>query len=265
MSLRSIIMRIRDLFEIGDDSTAMDGGRSPLTPAKVQKAIETGIADTGVKTNYSKSLVFGNLMLVHVSREAAEVLRPVERTALDEIEQHLPDKLRRQGWTLENRLRIQVIPDPNLSGLSVRVTASDADVTRQAHGIRHEQARAKATPHQTAGPTVRLFQKKTKRSWVIAPDREVLLGRASTGIEIGIDDAAVSRVHASLKVERGADGQVEGLLIKDLESSFGTQVAGKSVPKGGTDLARNGDTVRFAGVETRVVIGDDYQTPTRVI
>ena len=259
MSLRRFIAWCRGLFEIGDDTTLSDGGRSQLTPAKIQKAIESAIGKTGVKTIYSKSLVFGSLMLVHLSREATDVLRPVERTALAEIEQHLPEKLRRQGWNLrESQLKIRVVQDPALTGLSVRVIASDPDVTR------HGQIKANGAS-QGGGQPVRLYQRNSKNSWTISPGREALVGKANTGIEIGIDDPSVSRVHASLQVQAGSDGRTQGVLVKDLDSSYGTQVAGKDVPKGGSCLARHGDSIRFAAVETRVVIGDDHTAPTKSI
>lgn len=257
MSWFGLIYKIRDFFDIGDDTTPTDRGRSRLTPAKVQKAIEVAIANGGVKLMYSKSLVFGNLMIIHLSSEANDVLRPVEKTALNEIEKHLPDKLRRQGWELsQDRLRIQLVPDPSLSGLKMRVVASDADITRMRDTVRQP------VPSATA-PTVRMHQKNSRNEWTLPQGREALVGRAGTGIEIGLRDDSVSRVHASLVIQNGTDGKPQGVLVKDIESSYGTYVSGTKVPPHGTLLARHGDTIRFGGMDARITIGDSHLTPTR--
>jgi len=79
-------------------------------------------------------------------------------------------------------------------------------------------------------------------SWFIE-DRRLVIGRAE-GVDIRLEDAAVSKQHASIEV-MGADH-----ILLDLESSNGTFVNGTRVMR---HLLRHGDAIDILGFELKYV------------
>jgi hypothetical protein len=79
-------------------------------------------------------------------------------------------------------------------------------------------------------------------SWFIE-DRRLVIGRAE-GVDIRLEDAAVSKQHASIEV-MGADH-----ILLDLESSNGTFVNGTRVTR---HLLRHGDAIDILGFELKYV------------
>jgi len=79
-------------------------------------------------------------------------------------------------------------------------------------------------------------------SWFIE-DRRLVIGRAE-GVDIRLEDAAVSKQHASIEV-MGADH-----ILLDLESSNGTFVNGARVAR---HLLRHGDAIDILGFELKYV------------
>jgi len=82
----------------------------------------------------------------------------------------------------------------------------------------------------------------TLGSWFIE-ERRLVIGRAD-GVDIRLEDAAVSKQHASIEV-MGADH-----ILLDLESSNGTFVNGTRVTR---HLLRHGDTIDILGFELKYV------------
>lgn len=227
-----------------------------VTAMKAQSAIEKAIEETGVRLVGSRALTFGSMMVVHISAEAMDALKPVHRTAIRDIEERLPGRLASEGWALASEvLRIEVVRDPRLTGLQVRATPSDMGVT---------SGRPRVSRNPKDEPdTVRLLQVATGRSWVVPHNRPVLLGRQGTGVEIGIDDSWVSRVHASVEVATNVDGRVRGLMVTDRGSTHGTRVGMRRLGQDAQILARHGEAVILADqVELRVLIGDEASSLT---
>jgi hypothetical protein len=79
-------------------------------------------------------------------------------------------------------------------------------------------------------------------SWFIE-DKRLVIGRAE-GVDIRLEDAAVSKQHASIEV-MGADH-----ILLDLESSNGTFVNGTRVTR---HLLRHGDAIDILGFELKYV------------
>jgi FHA domain len=79
-------------------------------------------------------------------------------------------------------------------------------------------------------------------SWFIE-DKRLVIGRAE-GVDIRLEDAAVSKQHASIEV-MGADH-----ILLDLESSNGTFVNGARVTR---HLLRHGDAIDILGFELKYV------------
>jgi hypothetical protein len=79
-------------------------------------------------------------------------------------------------------------------------------------------------------------------SWFIE-DKRLVIGRAD-GVDIRLEDAAVSKQHASIEV-MGVDH-----ILLDLESSNGTFVNGTRVMR---HLLRHGDTIDILGFELKYV------------
>jgi hypothetical protein len=82
----------------------------------------------------------------------------------------------------------------------------------------------------------------TLGSWFIE-EKRLVIGRAE-GVDIRLEDAAVSKQHASIEV-MGADH-----ILLDLESSNGTFVNGARVTR---HLLRHGDTIDVLGFELKYV------------
>jgi pSer/pThr/pTyr-binding forkhead associated (FHA) protein len=84
--------------------------------------------------------------------------------------------------------------------------------------------------------------------------RDSTIGRG-TGADIVVPDEAISRVHASVRV----DGQT--VVVEDLDSSNGTFVNGNQISS--PCRVAPGDVVTLGGTELEVLVGDDGpMTPT---
>lgn len=75
-----------------------------------------------------------------------------------------------------------------------------------------------------------------------------LLGRQHDKVDIPMDHASISRVHAALCFHK--DGY---LMLCDLQSAQGTYINKKMISKGGNERVNVGDLIRF-GASTRLYI-----------
>lgn len=227
------------------ESSALTRDTPTLRVKDVQAAIMDAIFSSAVITKFSKTLVFGNFMLVDVSPEAMAALRPVQKIAVAEMEEHIVARVREEGWRLSsNEFRIRLVISTKLQGLKVKVAASDLDATN----FRPKQ------PQSPARMSVKLKDIRTGKIWTLPINQESRVGRLGTGLDIEIDNPSVSRLHASLRSSLSTDGSVWGLTVSDRGSSYGTTVAGQSVPPSGSLTARRGQIIAFADTRVQVII-----------
>lgn len=229
----------------------LDLGESGMEVWQIQEAIAKAVANTRVKTLTGQTLIYGNTMIVSLSPEAYEVVRPVERPVVNELQEHLPKRLQEVGLILNGApLRIALVVDPGLQGREVKVGASERDVTPDEHGRASREPDPDVTPDDASQVSVVLVGPKP-REWQVRGDRRLLIGRrpkqpGTVHTDVEIDNPTLSRLHAGLQAVRLPDGD-KGLEVTDLESQNGTFVDGRRVDSNRPVHVRHGQVIRLGG------------------
>lgn len=243
----AILKRIVDAFAL--DERGLNVGR-------IQEEIEHAIAASGFRLKSRKVIVIGRQVIVHISPEAMEVLRPLRRFVVADVEEHLPARLRKEGWELSgDDLNIDLTVDPTLAGYAMRAVASDiestADLPESNPAGRADRNRRVSRTSRSAFLTLLNDDSTT---WEIPAGRTLKAGRADSGTEIALASPYVSALHAELEAVQG------GVMVTD-RSKHGTTINGRRLRPDAPTKALHGDVIQFGssyGVSARVTLGDGH-------
>ncbi|MDR2378498.1 MAG: FHA domain-containing protein [Bifidobacteriaceae bacterium] len=228
-------------------------GEQELTVRQVQAAMESEIVRAGVKT--LRGVVYANTVLVYLSPDALDALRPVERQVIVEIERNLPVTLAAAGAEIQGSLRVSVAMDRSLKGLRMRAVAADQDETPRSPSN-------PVGPGRWPGPSAAKVGLKPDGAdsgfWPVTEECDCIVSRrprdgAQNQGDLQFDDQYVSIPHARFSAERAADGLVR-LVMTDLNSRNGTTVDGVGVVRWRPVPLRDGQRIRFGGRDGPAVV-----------
>lgn len=262
--------------------------RRSLNPARVQAVSRTAILDAArTSTIYSRTLSLAP-MVVAVSPEAYQVIRPVMRRLAEELETHIPEEAARDGYAdVVGTLSITFEADPGLAGDMVRVQVTDAPVpapgpVRQADGQRATprapQRAAQVPPAgrvtqavpapgqpvgEGAGPTAALWDitGRSGPSIMLQFGHEYTLG-ASAASDVRIDRPDISGIHAAVRFGLDPRTRKPVLLVRDIDSTNGTTVDGRPIDQNGTSAGHGAVIGLAASTKLRVTIGHAHARVT---
>lgn len=184
------------------------------------------------------------------STDSEEALRTLENELLTAAVDHLNDK----RYYTKTSLSLEVKPDYFTQGVKLYVSFDrlsdnerEASIDVSVPGRRTSQSIEEISPAAEPRDNVRVrFSENGKPGEVLLSfdeKRRNSIGRTK-GNDLAIDDASVSKSHASLAMN--SKGQ---LIVADTGSTNGTFINGARIPYGKALPISNGDRVKFGSVE----------------
>ncbi len=252
MVLRSIEQKIEALFE-GMFGRAF---RANVQPIELARKLTKEMDD---HRNVSVSRVYApNEYSVYLSPEDRAQFESYEQSLVEELQIHLAEHARREGYALLTSPKVLLETDPDLDlgefGIAVRMTQperrapSPGEPSPQAEPGHTMIYRPKAAPEPTQAVTpgeLGVEQERVTLRWDggrrDVDKRRVLIGR-SKECDVQLSDSNVSRRHAEVRQE-GAS-----YWIVDLDSTNGIEVNGRRLKR-----AKLEDGDRLVIGETEVV------------
>ena len=220
--------------------------RSPVQPAEIGRKLERAMISNQV-VSVDATLV-PNDYRVALHPQDMVVFVDYVGALCRQMEGWLGDLARERGFTVVDRMRVQILGDETVPKRGVQVTAAIADrpeldLSRQDELQRTEVYRI---VRETGGvPPIRL-----RFSGGVQAGQEVILRKASTTFgraldnDVVLESGDVSRHHARIEF---ADGR---FVVADLKSTNGTRVNGRPVAN---DPIKPGDEVTFGTLTLQVL------------
>lgn len=243
-------MNVLDRFEHGIERL-MEGSigrifRSPVQPAEIGRKLERAMVG-GQVVSVDSTLVPNEFRVAMHPRDMVLFVDFIAALCR-QMEQWLADVARARGFSLVDRVRVQIEGDEAVPRRAIRVAASIVD--RPEVGLRAQDEVQRTEVYRviraTGGePPLRLRLLDGPRQ-----DREVLIRKAVTTVgraldnDIVLDAGEVSRHHARLDY---AGGEVR---VHDLGSTNGTRINGRRVAEG---HVRVGDELAFGALRTQLL------------
>jgi pSer/pThr/pTyr-binding forkhead associated (FHA) protein len=184
------------------------------------------------------------------STDSDESLKKLEAELLTATVDHINDK----RYFTHAPLSIEVRPDYFTPGVRLLVSFDKfADDDREAAihlsvpgaGAEAEQDKS-APPHKVEHvftASYSLNGNAKSRRFSLVHGRRISVGRTKEN-DLSIDDASVSKIHASLTVDESGS-----LIVADTGSTNGTYVAGERIAYGKAVIIGDGGSVKFGAVE----------------
>ena len=243
-------MNILDRFEQGVERL-MEGSigrvfRSPVQPAEIGRKLERAMV-AGQVVSVDATLVPNDYRVAMHPRDMVLFVDYVT-SLCRHMEQWLAEVARARGFTLIDRVRVQIAGDETVPRRAIRVAAAIADRPDLGPAAQDEIQRTEVyrAIRATGGPPpIRLrFLDGPRR------DQEVLIRKAVTTVgraldnDVVLETGDVSRHHARLEYAGGE------LRLIDLGSTNGTRVNGRAVT---SERVRPGDELGFGTAQARLL------------
>lgn len=232
----------------------MEGGigrlfRSPVQPAEIGRRLERAMSERPLATVRGKLVPNDFRVGLHPGDLAsfAEYQSALQR----QLESWLEEVARRRGYTMVDRIRVELVANAALSRRAIAVSGTIIDRRGAGDAEQRESGRSSArdveTRHGQSGyPRLRFLSGPQRRLESVVWQPRTTIGRDPSN-DLVLDVGDVSRHHARLEL---ADGE---LRVVDLDSTNGTRVNGQPVR---TALLRPGDEVSFGTIRAQVVAGE---------
>jgi hypothetical protein len=202
------------------------------------------------------------------STDSDESLKKLENELLTATVDHISDN----RYYTHAPIKLEVKPDYFTEGVKLFVSYEKFDeergerelnvtvpVAQVAHLIPEAVAAEPATPMAaalTVRYTINNFRKE--RSFDLEPGKRLSIGRTKEN-DIALDDTSVSKMHASLLMNK--EGK---LVVADTGSTNGTYLNGERIAYGKANEIFEGDTVKFGAIDVELKISPevarDYPT-----
>lgn len=225
-----------------------------------QRAVIAAILSSGVITLRTRSLVFGNTLVVRISDEAESTIRPVRKLVIAEILDDVFERAAKEGFRMSERPVLELVVDKSLDGLDVRVDmAFDEDTPMSV--VDHSTPAGQGVRPSVQPVLLYRLRSGAEPFEVPADGSRAIIGRSASSTW-QIDSPLVSGHHLDVNVERDVDGN-SALAVVDRKSTNGTAIDDRPVEKGRRYTVEHGSVLALGpDVELRVLIGTSTDADT---
>jgi pSer/pThr/pTyr-binding forkhead associated (FHA) protein len=220
--------------------------RSPIQPAEIGRKLERAMVGNQV-VSVDATLV-PNDYRVAMHPEDMVLFVDYVSALSRQMESWLTELVHERGFSLVDRMRVQITGDESIPRRAIQVTAAIADrpdLNRERQEALQRTEVYRVIRQTTGVPPLRIrFLGGSQR------DREVLIRKPVTTVgraldnDIVLDSGDVSRHHARFEYAN------EEMRLLDLQSTNGTRVNGKRIQ---THPVRPGDEVTFGTLSVQVL------------
>lgn len=225
----------------------MEGGigrlfRSPVQPAEIGQKLERAMSERPVASVRGK--LVPNQFQVRLHPGDLAPFAAYQAALQRQLESWLGEVARRRGFTLVDRIQVELIPS---DGVARRAIAVSATITEGAAGERLDQVAPGRVASVPAGrshpPRLRFLNGPQRRLETVVSLPVTTIGRDPSN-DLVLDVGDVSRYHARIELAGGE------LRVIDLGSTNGTRVNGQPVR---TAALHAGDELGFGSIRAQVV------------
>ena len=243
-------MNILDRFEQGFERV-MEGSirrlfRSPIQPAEIGRKLERAMAANQV-VSVDSTLVPNDY---RVAMHPQDMVLFVDYVAAlcRQMEHWLTEVAHARGFTLIDRVRVQIVGDERVPRRAIQVSAAIADRPDLGYEAQDEIQRTEVyrVIRATGGPPpvrLRFLDGERREQEVLIRKPVTTVGRALDN-DVVLESGDVSRHHARLEYAEGE------LRLIDLGSTNGTRVNGRPVV---SERIRPGDEIAFGTSKARLL------------
>jgi hypothetical protein len=198
------------------------------------------------------------------STDSDEALKKVENELLIATIDHINDK----RYYTYGPISLEVRPDYFTNGVRLFVSfddGSDDEGEAQIHvptsAVSAEIADTSvvATDSVTVIACFRLAGEAVQKTLELEPGKRLGLGRTKEN-DLAINDISVSKIHASLMLNREGD-----LIVADTGSTNGTFVNGERIPYGKAITIKPADRLEFGEIEVQLEFLPKHEMPEEVV